>query len=302
MQGNSAPIGEPTTASFPRDLPQRPQRGAGLTRLLALITLTVSLIVALPALATAAEESGGGLLEGSPWLYVGMSILDIVFLVTLSIFATRNLKKVPGKLQNLLEMVVGGLDDFFGGIVGPSGQRHVPFLITIFLFILTMNLTGLVPIFKSPTSTLNETVALALTVFFYVQCQGICANGLWGYIRHFLGEPLWLSPIMLPIHIIGELAKPLSLSIRLFGNIFGEETVILQLALLGPVIFGMRLIPVQFPMMAFGVFTAVVQALVFSVLSAAYIVMLATEHEEEHEAREAQEARAPESAQSPAAA
>jgi len=223
-------------------------------------------------------------MHGSPWLYVGMSSLAMAFLIILGALGTRNLQKVPGKLQNLLEMLVGGLESFYVGILGPGGERHVPFLVTTFLFILTMNLMGLIPGFKPATATLNMTIALALVAITYVQIQGIREHGLWGYIRHFMGEPLWLAPLMFPLHIIGELAKPLSLSIRLFGNIFGEETVILQIALLGPlVLFGSKVLPLQFPIVVFGVFTSVVQALVFTVLTSAYILIITSGHEEHEE-------------------
>ncbi len=232
------------------------------------------------------DAHGSSLLHGSPWLYVGMSTLAIVFLVTLGALGTRRLSKVPGKLQNLLELLVGGLESFYVGILGPGGERHVPFLVTTFLFILTMNLMGLVPGLKPATATLNMTIALALVAITYVQIQGIREHGFWGYIRHFMGEPLWLAPLMLPLHIIGELAKPLSLSIRLFGNIFGEETVILQITLLGPlVLFGSKVLPLQFPIVVFGVFTSLVQALVFTVLTSAYILIITSGHEE-HEGHE----------------
>lgn len=227
---------------------------------------------------------GGGLMHGSPWLYVGMSSIAIAFLTILGWLSTRRLQKVPGKLQNLMELVVGGLESFFVGILGPGSERHVPFLASTFLFILTMNLMGLIPFFKPATATLNMTIALALCAIVYVQVHAIRTHGLWGYIKHFMGEPIWLAPLMFPLHVISEIAKPLSLSIRLFGNIFGEETVILQLTLLGPlVLFGSKVLPIQFPMALFGVFTSVVQALVFTVLTAAYILMLTSGHEEHEE-------------------
>jgi F-type H+-transporting ATPase subunit a len=245
------------------------------------------------------EHHGSGLMHGSPWLYVGMSSLAMAFLIILGALGTRNLQKVPGRLQNFLELLVGGLESFYSGILGPGGERHVPFLVTTFLFILTMNLMGLIPGFKPATATLNMTIALALVAITYVQIQGIRQHGLWGYIRHYMGEPLWLAPLMLPLHIIGELAKPLSLSLRLFGNIFGEETVILQLALLGPlVLFGSKVLPLQFPIVVFGVFTSVVQALVFTVLTSAYILMITSGHEEheEHHAERHSSGRAEEAA------
>ncbi len=246
--------------------------------------VTAFLLLLLTAAQAFAEGGGegGGLVHGNPWLFVGMAWLAILFLVALGAVAARNVQKVPGRAQNFLELLIGGLEDFFVGVVGEAGQKHVPILITFFLFIATMNLMGLVPGLKPPTSTLNMTIALSLIAIVYVQVQGILANGIVGYLKHFVGEPWWMGGLMFPLHVIGEIAKPISLSIRLFGNIFGEETVILQLALLGPVFFGAyRLIPIQLPMFFFGLFTSIVQALVFTILVAAYIVLM-TAHEEGH--------------------
>ncbi len=223
----------------------------------------------------------GGLAHGSPWLSFGYGLFDIVFLVLIGAVVTRNLKKIPGPMQNFLEILVGGLDDFFSGVLGPGAQRHTPILITMFLYILTMNLMGLTGVLVPPTASLNMTVALALVAIVYVQLQGIRAHGIKGYIMHFVGEPIWLFPLMLPLHIIGELAKPLSLSFRLFGNIFGEETVMVQLALLGPlVLFGSKVIPIQFPLLPLGLLKCIIQAVVFTTLMAVYLVIMASEHEE----------------------
>jgi F-type H+-transporting ATPase subunit a len=114
-----------------------------------------------------------------------------------------------------------------------------------------------------------------------VQYCGFRAHGI-KYLKHFLGEPLWLAPLMLPIHVIGELARPLSLTIRLFGNIFGEDMVIIILILITKEVIGTFLLPAQFPMMLFGVFTSFVQALVFSMLVAIYISVATEQHEEAH--------------------
>lgn len=263
-----------------------------------LVCCCCALLAVQPALASGGgsehSEESSGLVHGSPWLFVGYSFIAMGVLLLTGFLATRRISRIPGPLQNLMELLVGGLENFFVGVVGPGGERHVPFLVTLFLYILVMNLMGAIPFMKPPTSTLNMTIALALVTIVYVQIQGIRANGLKGYILHFWGEPWWLGFLMFPIHIIGELAKPVSLAIRLFGNIFGEETVVLQLALLGPIaIAGFKVIPIQFPMLLFGLFTSVVQALVFSVLAAGYIVVICSGHEEhaEHQAAHPPSAR-----------
>src|SRR6185436_9797840 len=141
--------------------------------------------------------------------------------------ATRDAKLIPGPLQNVVEMLVSSLNDFISGILGEdNAKRFVPFLGTLFIYIWFMNLFGLIPFMESPTSSLNTTFALAITVFLYCQYVGVRGLGVVGYVDHLMGSPRdltsWLLvPLMLPIHILGELAKPISLSCRLFGNIFG---------------------------------------------------------------------------------
>ena len=243
------------------------------------------LVLSAAPLFAAGEGGHDSLLHYPPIVFFVNSLIAAAILVILGILSTRNLQKIPGKLQNVMEMVVGGLGDFFRGILGPHGERHIPFLVTLFLFILTMNFLGLTGVFKAATATLNQTIALALVAFVYVQYQGIKVHGFGGYLKHFLGEPLWLFPLMLPLHLIGELAKPLSLSFRLFGNIFGEEVVIENIAMLSPLAIGdvVHWMPVQFPILILGVLKSVLQALVFSVLTAAYLVMMATPHEDHHQ-------------------
>jgi F-type H+-transporting ATPase subunit a len=138
---------------------------------------------------------------------------------------------------------------------------------------------GLIPIFKSPTANINVTFSCALTVFIYYHSQGIRKQGIFNYLKHFAGPVLWLAPIMIPIEVIGHFARPVSLSFRLFGNIFGEDTIILILAGLVPFI-------VPLPMMLLAVFTSLIQTLVFIMLSSVYIAgAIAHEHahdEDEH--------------------
>lgn len=226
------------------------------------------------------------LVEGSPWTYVGMGGIVIVLLVAMSIFATRRMSKIPGPLQNMLELAVSGLYSFIEGIIGPGSGKYVPFIATLFLYILFSNLIGIIPGFKSPTSGLNLTIALALCSFGYVQFQAIKQNGIVKYVKHFWGEPWWLGFLMFPIHVIGEIAKPLSLSIRLFGNIFGEDKIIVILAGMSPILIKYlpwtRFIPIQFPMLPFAVFTSFIQALIFTVLTAGYLTVLISHDEEAH--------------------
>lgn len=212
----------------------------------------------------------------------------VVLVITiLFFFGTRKMKRLPeGRGQTLLELFVGGLINFFGGILGEHGKKYVPFVGSYFIFILFLNYIGLIPGFLSPTADLNTTVALGISALIGVHVIAIKENGIVGYLKHFVGDPWWLAPLMFPLHIIGEIARAGSLAIRLFGNIFGEESVIINLTILGlavPLIFGMiPWAPIQVPMLFFGLFGGFLQALVFSMLTSIYIVTFLEHHDEEH--------------------
>ncbi|MBM3264309.1 MAG: F0F1 ATP synthase subunit A [candidate division Zixibacteria bacterium] len=212
-------------------------------------------------------------------------VLGVVF--ALVFVVVRRFQRIPtGSLQNLFEMVVEGLNDFFFNIVGERGKKYIPFFGSFFIYILLMNMLGLVPGFQAPTADLNTTLGFGLISVIAANLIGLREAGLKAYLKHFWGEPTWLGPLMCPLHIVGEFAKILSLTVRLFGNVFGEETVIFVLAGLSPVILlgslEVPFIPLQLPMMLFAVFTGTVQALIFSVLSAVYTAQFLEEHHEEH--------------------
>jgi F-type H+-transporting ATPase subunit a len=221
------------------------------------------------------------------------SLLVALLLLWVAFMASRDPQLVPNGLQNGVEMVVEGLSDFIISILGPKqGPRFVPFLGTLFIYILSMNLFGLIPFMHSPTASLNVTVALALTVFVYVQFIGFKELGPLGWLDHMLGSPRdltgWLlAPLMLPIHVLGELAKPISLSCRLFGNIFGEDMLLVAFATLGVTMLPFKQLPFGVPMHAIffplALLGSALQALVFTVLSSIYILlMLPHEHHDEH--------------------
>ncbi len=225
------------------------------------------------------------------------SAVAIFILVFVARQATRKTQMVPGKLQNLVEMAVESLDDFVTGVMGPAGRRFTPFIGTLFLYILVQNLIGIVPGMKAPTSSINTTVALALTVFFYVQYTAIRMNGILGYLDHLAGSPrphgvigfliaLVSVPFNFVLHTLGELTKPLSLSLRLFGNIFGEDVLIGQMLVLGVAALAFMHspvgLPLQFPFYLLAILTSTIQALVFSLLSTIYIFLMFPHAEEGH--------------------
>jgi F-type H+-transporting ATPase subunit a len=230
---------------------------------------------------------------------VAFSLL-VAFLVCLVAYlATRRAEVIPKRFQNAVEAVVEALNDFIVEILGPRyGPRYVPFLGTLFVYILAMNLFGLVPFMDSPTSNLNVTVGLALVVFVYAQSIGIRELGVLGYIDHLAGNPRtpisWgLVPLMLPIHVMGELAKPISLSCRLFGNIFGEDMLLVAFVSLGITTLSFLHLPIglplQLPFLFLALLTSTLQALVFMVLSTIYFLLMLP-HEEHGAEGEAQHA------------
>jgi len=234
-------------------------------------------------------------------LYVLNTWLVMLALVLLAWLGTRRRARVPSGLQNAWEMYVEYVRGFCVEQIGPGAERYAPLLGTLFIYILFMNLFGLVPGFITPTMSINVTAALALSVFLFVQYSGFVEQGL-GYLAHFVGEPWWLFPINIPVHVIGELAKPLSLAVRLFGNMFGEETAIFRMAALGAMIlpFTHIPIPVQIINVALHLVIGPIQAFIFFILSAAYIQMAThAEDGEEHETH-GQSQETPEHAPEPA--
>lgn len=205
------------------------------------------------------------------------SLLTAGVLVVVAILLTRNLKMIPSRTQVVLEFIVQGLDGLTAGLIGPTSRKYLPLVGTLFIYIFLMNLSGLIPGGISPTSSATVTAGLAVSVFLYVQYLGIRENGIGGYLKHFAGEPWWLAPLNFPIHVIGELARPVSLTLRLFGNIFGEDLAIAILMTLSLAFY-----PIQFAVTALAVFTSFVQALVFCMLTCVYIASATVHEHDEH--------------------
>lgn len=212
--------------------------------------------------------------------HIAMIIVIVAALTVLSLVVRSRLSvENPGKLQLVMEDAVSLLLSALDNIVGPKGRRYVPLVGTLALLIWLSNMSGLVPGLMAPTSSLNVTLGCAITVFVYYHYQGIKEQGIGPYLKHFAappGAPLFIAPIMLPIEIISHFSRVLSLSLRLFGNVFGEELVVLILASIIPFL-------VPLPMMFLGVLTGTLQAAIFVILTMIYIGgAVASEHEHEH--------------------
>lgn len=159
--------------------------------------------------------------------HVTYTWIAMLFLIVVSLFATRRLALVPTGAQNLMEMVLEQFHQILDEVIGAGGRRYLPLVGTLGLFILTSNLMGLVPGMASPTANLNTTAACALIVFFTYHVIGVRKQGLIPYLKHFAGPvPGPLKPLMFVIEVISHLARPLSLSLRLFGNMAGGHILI----------------------------------------------------------------------------
>lgn len=197
----------------------------------------------------------------------------LIFALFLPLAARRYDRQRPGRIQNFLEMVVAGIRSLVSDIIGHGAEKRYLNVIGGFaVFIFVANLFGLFFFLQPPTGSLSTTVALAVLSFLYFNFQGIKEHGVLGYLKHFMGPVLWLAPLFFVIEIIGNFARILSLSLRLFMNIYGEHTATGIFAGLVPIV-------VPWPLMALGLFTALLQAFIFATLSSVYI-SLATAHEE----------------------
>jgi F-type H+-transporting ATPase subunit a len=186
-----------------------------------------------------------------------------VALSVLSFLAARRLSIYPGRFQNVMEVIIGGFDALLNEIMGHNGRRFFPLIATLGIFILTANLLGIIPGFESPTSSINTTAALAIVVFLSTHVVGVRTHGV-KYFKQFMGPVWWLTPLMVPIEIISHFSRPLSLTFRLFGNIKGEDIVLLVVLFLVPTL-------VPLPVFILMIFTSLIQTVVFMLLAMMYI-------------------------------
>jgi len=177
-------------------------------------------------------------------------------------------------LRNIFELFTEMILKFLDDLIGHRGREFLPLIGTLGFFILFSNLLGLVPGFLPPTDNLNTTVACALVVFFATHYYGIKAHGF-KYIKHFLGPIWWLAPLFFIIEIITHLARPLSLSMRLFGNIMADH-MLLSTALLAPSLLVLLVPPLA---MVLGLFVSLIQTFIFILLSMMYISFAVEEAE-----------------------
>jgi F-type H+-transporting ATPase subunit a len=206
--------------------------------------------------------------------HVIMAMLVLVIsCIVFPLMARRISRDNPGGFQHFLEIIVSGLKDLLHDIVGHDGDRYLYVIGGFTVFIFISNMFGLFFFLQPPTSNTNTTFALSLSAFLYFNVEGIRRQGLWHYLKHFMGPIPLLAPFMFPIEMIGNFARILSLGMRLFGNIFGEHTAT-------GIFMGMLPFVLPWPMMGLGIFGAVLQTFVFIMLTMVYIsgAIAAEEH------------------------
>lgn len=197
--------------------------------------------------------------------HVVMVILIAIALFLLSLWMRRRLSvERPDGLQQSVELFTQGVMALSNDLIGAYTKRFFPLLGALFIYILVSNLLGLVPGFMSPTSNINVTASCAILVFIYYNYVGFKEHGFVKYMAHFAGPSLVIAPLLFVIEIISHFARPFSLAVRLFGNIFAEELIIGTLNSLFPFLASL-------PVMAIALFASTVQAFIFIVLTMVYL-------------------------------
>jgi F-type H+-transporting ATPase subunit a len=200
--------------------------------------------------------------------YVAFSWVATAIILAVAFIVRSSMKIVPTGTQNVVEVICEFLLNIAETSIGHMGRYFFPLIATLFTYILVCNFIGLIPGFEAPTANLNTTAALALPVFLATHFYGVKTHKL-GYLKHFVGPirsivALPLMILMFCIEIIGHIARPLTLSVRLFGNMMAKHMLILILASLAPWI-------VPIPILVLGTLVSVVQALVFTLLTSLYL-------------------------------
>lgn len=225
------------------------------------------------------------------WENVFFSLSVAALISFIAISAARSKMAVPEGIQNFFEAVVEGMDGFVTGILGERGREHVPYLGTLFFYILLMNWSGLVPLMKSATSVWSTTLAVGLVTMVYVQWTGIQSQGLWHYLKHLAGNPsnvfgFVLIPLMLVLNIILEFgAVPFSLSLRLFANVSSEDRLLFNFATLD---VARPVLPLFFQFFGnmLAIIFSIVQAFVFMLLSTVYLSLVMPHEDYGHTSHE----------------
>lgn len=202
-----------------------------------------------------------------PWYTVMFFIACVLSVVLIWIFKGKLSESEPGGAQQTLEVSVLAVRNMIQDIIGPHGLKYFPIVMTFAVLILVSNLMGLFPLFMSPTAATSVTFALGLSSFLYYNYIGISENGIVTHLKHLAGPVWWIAPLIFPIELISNLIRPFSLGIRLFGNLFADEQVMVTVSNLAPPFTWFA--PIF--LMPLSVFVALIQTFVFILLSQLYL-------------------------------
>jgi F-type H+-transporting ATPase subunit a len=208
-----------------------------------------------------------GLTEQDSVIFTNTLVVMVLLLLLGLLLARKVRVGRPSKPQLVMEMTINWLGGLAREIIGEGGARYLPLILTLFFFVLFANLIGMVPGFISPTSNLNTNFGLALIVFVATPFVGIREIGLKAFLKHRAGPITALAPVMFILETIGEFSRPLSLTLRLFGNIRGEEILVMMLNKIASMIY---YIPITVVILPLTLVTSLVQAFIFALLPTIY--------------------------------
>jgi len=203
--------------------------------------------------------------------YIAMELVVILLILAAALWLRSRLSmEKPGRFQQAMELVVQFVQNTAEEIIGHGSRRYVTMLGTLGIFVVLCNLLGLIPVFETPTASIQVTLGLAVVAFLYYNLQGLRQHGLVGYLKHLCGPLLALAVIMFPIEVLGNLGRMLSLSVRLYANMLVGNLL--------EKVFG-GLIPIVVPVVfaALHIFVSILQAYIFMLLPAVYISMAVSE-------------------------
>ncbi len=209
-----------------------------------------------------------------PYLHVCTSVVVLALIALIAVVVFRRLKRIDvhlvpkgsTSLVNVIEIIIEALLRIMTDVMGKDARRHFPIIGAVFFYILISDLVGVIPGFSPSTDNINTNLAVAIVVFCYYNIAGIRAHGLSGYLKEFSGPIIWLAPLLFVVEIISHIVRPLSLSVRLLGNMYGDHLVVGIFSNIAPII-----VPTAF--MAMAIFVAFIQAFVFTLLSVIYIAL-----------------------------
>jgi len=207
----------------------------------------------------------GTISHNHDWIYLSHMLFVTLLLIVVANVTVKSMRLVPTGIQNVVEAFLSGVLSMGNDVIGKDDSRkYLPLVASLGLFVVFANLIGIIPGFESPSSNLNFTLALAISIFVYYNYEGIRRNGVVKYFGHFSGPVWWLAWLMFPIEIISHISRIVSLSFRLFGNIKGDDLFLAVVLMLAPWF-------APLPAFALLLFSAFLQAFIIMILTYVYL-------------------------------